>query len=291
MQGCGWLGAYIGANDFSDLEHLQQFNADWFDVDSKLVDISDPNCVTRNNRGKLQIWFPVFWLHTYALMSVPARGRQLAYCDSGEADTLVPTLDSAGTIEWIKNISSLAGLTSVQSFVKYYEGEEVGMHFTTNKTSFNGQGYSVAWIPESLAYWMILLRQWQSKYNPISRPMPWIECEKTSLNEQQRIAKGSNCFLFREFGAEEPGHFSGRLATRLAASIYHTQPSDLLLAALSGDKKTLSHYSSRYTPHSMRVSLITAYVEEFRLPLHIIMKVAGHSSVVMTMRPLREAYQ
>lgn len=272
----------IGANNFSDLGHLQKFNSDWFDVDSKLVDISDANCVTRSSRGKLQIWFPVFWLHTYALMSVPARGRQLAYCDSGEADKLIPTLDPAGTIKWIKNSSSLAGLTSAQGFVKYYEGEEVGMHFTTNKTSFNGQGYSVAWMPESLAYWMILLRQWQSKYNPVSRPMPWFECEKTSLNEQQRIAKGSNCFLFREFGGEEPGHFSGRLATRLAASIYNTQPSGLLLATLSDDENILGHYSSRYTPHSMRVSLITAYIEEFRLPLHIIMKVAGHSSVVMT---------
>lgn len=123
------------------------------------------------------------------------------------------------------------------------------MYFTSNKTSSNGSGYSVAWIPDNLAYWMILLRNWQAKYNPILRPMPWLERERTFLNEKQRIAKGSNCFLFRDFGAEEPGHFTGRLASRLSAALYYTQPADLKLAFLSKDEAVLSHYTSRYTPH------------------------------------------
>lgn len=271
------------AKDFSDLKHLQSFGADWFDIAPDKVDRSDPNCVIREYDGKCQIWFPVYWMHTYALMSVPARGRQIAYCDSGEADQLIPVITASGNIGWEANKSSLSGLTNNQSFIKSYENGEFGMYFTSNKTSSNGNGYSVAWMPEDLAYWMVLLRNWQSKYNPISRPMPWIECVRTSLNERQRMAKGANCFLFRDFGAEESGNFSGRLASRLSAALYYSQPNGLELASLSGsDKTALSHYSSRYTPHSMRVSLITAYVDEFGLPLSIIMKVAGHSSIVMT---------
>lgn len=271
------------ARFFSDLRHLQVFGSDWFDIDPEKVDRSDPNCVIREYDGRCQIWFPGYWMHTYALMSVPARGRQIAYCDSGEADKEIPVVSESGAIEWKVNKSSLAGLTNNQSFVKYYENGEVGMYFTSNKTSSNGSGYSVAWMPEDLAYWIVHFRAWQSKYNPISRPMPWIECVRTSLNEKQRLAKGANCFLFRDFGGEEAGHFSGRLASRLSAALYHSQSNDLELATLSGaDETVLSRYSSRYTPHSMRVSLITAYVEEFGLPLPIIMKVAGHSSIVMT---------
>ncbi|WP_020405135.1 gamma-mobile-trio integrase GmtZ [Hahella ganghwensis] len=271
------------AKSFSDLKHLHVFGADWFDIDSGKVDRSDPNCVVREKNGKYQIWFPGYWMHTFALMSVPARGRQIAYCDSGEADKEIAVVTESGSIEWKVNKSSLAGLTKNQSFVKYYENGEIGMYFTSNKTSSNGSGYSVAWMPEDLAYWMVQFRNWQSKYNPISRPIPWLECVRTSLNEKQRSTKGANCFLFRDYGDEEPGHFSGRLASRLSASLYHSQSNDLKLATLSGaDETVLSRYSSRYTPHSMRVSLITAYVEEFGLPLPIIMKVAGHSSIVMT---------
>ena len=270
-----------GARSFSDLAHLHRFNADWFDADPKKIDIIDPNCVVREFNGKQQIWFPAFWMHTFALMSVPARGRQIAYCDSGEADKMVPVITDSGSIDWEENPSTLAGLTKNQSFIKYCDGSELGMYFTSNKTSSNGSGYSVPWVPLDLAYWMIQLRNWQTKYNPISRPMPWLECERTSLNENQRIAKGANCFLFRNFGSEEPGHFSGRLASRLSAALYHTQPNDLHLASLLKDDTVLSQYTSRYTPHSMRVSLITAYVEEFGLPLEIIMKVSGHSSIVM----------
>lgn len=274
----------LKARNFSDLKHLQKFNADWFEIAPNKIDVNDPNCITRQRDGKWEVWFPAFWMHTYALMSVPARGKQLAYCDSGEADDIVPVISESSSIEltWETNQSSLSGQTSKQGFLKHYEGGEIGMYFTSNKTSANGQGYSVAWIPKELAYWMVQLRNWQSKYNPISRPMPWLECKRTALNENQRMAKGANCFLFRHFGGEEPGHFSSRLATRLSAALYHTQPEDLELACLLKDDTVIGHYSSRYTPHSMRVSLITAYVEEFGLPLHIIMKIAGHASIVMT---------
>jgi hypothetical protein len=176
----------------------------------------------------------------------------------------------------------LAGTTEDQGFIKRYPDDQIGMHFTSNKTSSDGLGYNVAWMPEKLAIWMIRLRKWQAKYNPISRPMPWLECVRTDLNEKQRKARGANCFLFRDFGGEECAHFAHRLKDRLAAALFYSQPPSLALAECNGSMSALSGYQSKYTPHSMRVSLITAYVMEFGLPLEVVMKIAGHSAIVMT---------
>lgn len=277
---CEWI-VPIGAKSFSDLEHLHAFDADWMDIDPSLVDANDPDCVIKQEYGRTKIWCPVSWMHTYAIASVPARGRQLAYNDSGEADYEVPEIVE-DKIVWLKNPSALAGSTKNQGFVKKYPDGHFGMHFTSNKTSSKGSGYDVAWMPEQLALWMIRLRRWQANYNPISRPMPWKECTRTDLNETLRKAKGANCFLFRDFGDEECGHFSHRLKDRLAAALFYSQPKTLVLAECRGSPSALSTYKSIYTAHSMRVSLITAYVMEFGLPLEIVMKIAGHSAIVMT---------
>ncbi|MEK5782146.1 integrase, partial [Acinetobacter baumannii] len=65
-------------------------------------------------------------------------------------------------------------------------------------------------------------------------------------------------------------------------ALFHIQPSNLMLATLEGNPATLGCYKSKYTPHSMRVSLITAYVLEMGMPIEIVMKIVGHSSVIMS---------
>ncbi|WP_372779021.1 VPA1269 family protein [Litorivivens sp.] len=271
-----------GATNFQDLRHLQIFDADWVNVDEETIDFKDPNCVIKFEHGRYKIWCPVYWMHTYALCSVPARGKQLAYNDSGEADVDIPIV-SGDKLSWTKNRGQLAGMLDKQGFIKKLNDDACGMYFTTNKTGYQGSGYSVPWIPERLAYWMIILREWQSKYNPIEEPTAWLSCRRTLLNESQLRAKGANCFLFRDYNDIEPGHFQGRLAARIAAGLYYSQPKDLKLASLVGQKEILAHYKTDYPPHSMRVSLITAYATEFGLPLDVIMKVVGHASIVMSL--------
>lgn len=274
------------AKSFSDLINLHQFDADWIVVGEDIIDVNDPDCVVRQEGGKTKIWCPIYWMHTYALVSIPARGRQIAYNDSGEGDKNIPEIEN-GKLVWRENCSILSGSTNSQGFIKHYPSDQFGMHFTTNKTSNQGRGYDVAWIPIDLAYWLIRLRRWQQKYNPIDKPLLWVYCTRTALNEMQRKAKGANCFLFRDFGEQEAGHYTGRLTQRLAAALYYSQPKGIVLAELNGKSRTLSHYSSKYTPHSMRVSLITAYVEEFGLPIEVVMKIAGHSSIVMSIYYLK----
>lgn len=269
------------AKNFKDLTHIQKFDADWVKVDKSLIDITDDDCVSRNDGKHTYLWIPTDWIHTYALSSIPLRGRQIAYNDSGEADEfLADYIDNK--ITWVKNESKIAGLTKNQSFVSQMPDGQLGMFTTTNKTKNDGAGYVIPWLPEELAYWLIKLRKWQQKYNPIDSPSLWLNCRRTNLNEPQRKAKGVNCFLFRRFRDFEPAAVSAALTPRLAAALYHIQPSNLILSTLSGNAAVLGNFKSRYTPHSMRVSLITAYVIEMGMPIEIIMKIVGHSSVVMT---------
>ncbi|MFE8070126.1 VPA1269 family protein [Marinobacteraceae bacterium S3BR75-40.1] len=270
------------ARTFQDLTHLQKFDTDWVKIPAKFVDYSDPDCVVRQQGDQYYLWCPTDWIHTFALTKVPLRGRQIAYNDSGEGDREIANLDENGSIKWVKNTCSLACSTKAQSFIKKLADGNLGMHITTNKTSNKGAGYSIPWIPDDLAYWLVRLRKWQQKYNPIAAATPWTQCIRTNLNEEQRKAKGVNCFLFRAFNDVEPKDPRAALTMRLAAALYSIQPSSLQLAELKGSPYRLSNYRSKYTPHSMRVSLITAYIMEMGMPVEIVMKVVGHSSIVMS---------
>jgi hypothetical protein len=286
------------AKTFQDLVHLQKFDADWVKVPASLVDFTDPDCIVRKQGSQYYLWSPIDWIHTYALTKVPLRGRQIAYNDSGEGDSEIADLDENGTIKWIRNTGSLAKTTKAQSFIKKLPDGNLGMYVTTNKTSNNGAGYSIPWIPVDLAYWLVRLRKWQQKYNPIAKAIPWTLCKRTNLNEVQLKAKGVNCFLFRAFNDIEPKNPSSALTMRLAAALYHIQPSSLKLSELKGNTYRLSNYKSKYTPHSMRVSLITAYIMDLGMPVEIVMKVVGHSSIVMsiyyckvTQRDIRQRFE
>ncbi|MEW8474566.1 MAG: VPA1269 family protein [Candidatus Thiodiazotropha endolucinida] len=287
-----------GTKTFQDLTHLQIFDADWVKIPAHLVDYSDPDCVVRKQGNQFYIWSPIDWVHTYALTKVPLRGRQIAYNDSGEGDSEIAELAENNSITWVKNTGALADTTKAQSFIKKLPDGNMGMYVTTNKTSNNGAGYSIPWIPEDLAYWLVRLRKWQQKYNSISEATPWTRCVRTNLNELQLKAKGVNCFLFRAFNDIEPKNPSSALTMRLAAVLYHIQPSSLKLSELKGSTYRLSNYKSKYTPHSMRVSLITAYIMELGMPVEIVMKVVGHSSIVMsiyyckvTQRDIRQRFE
>ena len=272
----------LNAKSFQDLEHLHKYDADWVKVDFSKIDPYDTDCVYKTIDNQVYIWCPMDWIHTYALTKIPLRGRQISYNDSGEGDEYIADLDSNEKIIWVKNKSPFAGMTRKQSFISRLEDDQIGIYTTTNKTNNNGNGYIIPWIPEDLAFWLVKLRKWQQKYNPINAPSSWLDCKRTNLNDLQRKAKGINCFLFRRFNDFESANTSNSLTPRLAATLYNIQPRNLKLAVLEGNPATLGNYNSKYTPHSMRVSLITAYVLEMGMPIEIVMKIVGHSSVIMS---------
>lgn len=284
---------------YSEQTHLHKFKADWYQIDSTFpLDPNDPDCVIKVEKGKTYIWLPIYWTYTYALMQLPARGRQIVYCDSGEMDSEIPIFKN-GEVKWIPNAHPKAGATKQQGMIAKTRDGDFGVHYTSNKTQLFGEGYTIPYMPTELAYWLIKLRNWQMKYNPIASPTSWRSCQRTFLNEAQRKFKGENCFLFRELDDDEPGTFGGRLSTRLAAALFLAN-NDLDLATYDGkspketsdklkDKQqiTLTKFASKYTPHAMRVSLINAYNYEFGLPIEFIAKLVGHSSIVMSIYYLK----
>lgn len=270
------------AKSFRDLKHLHQFDADWIKVERKLIDITDEDCVFKREGSDYYLWIPTDWVMTYTLTKIPLRGRQIAYNDSGEADKYIADLDESGKVVWRINTLAFAGMTDNQAFISKMPDNQIGIFTTTNKTKNDGKGYTIPWMPEDLAYWLVRLRKWQQKYNPIVKPTAWTECVRTSFNESQLIEKGINCFLFRRFDDFEPANTTNALTFRLAAALYHIQPKSLTLAELRGSPSSISAYESVFTPHSMRVSLITAYIMEMGMPIEVVMKIVGHSSVIMS---------
>lgn len=286
----------LSSLNYSDLTHLHKFDADWYELSPETqVDESDPDCVIAYRNGKNYIFVPMAWTYTYALLQLPARGIQVVFSDSGEGDDELLVLEE-GKFQWISNPSLTKGLTKEQSFIKKYEDGEFGVHYTSNKTDFSGKGYSAPFMPEELAYWIIKLRRWQKKYNFQPKPMPWIELPNSNLNEKQLREKGSNFFLFRDYGLSYPRSFQGRIASRLAASLFYSCADSEKLATYDGrtyqelrrdevalfNLSNLNKFESKFTAHSTRASLITAYVNEFRIPIEVIQKLVGHSSILMT---------
>jgi hypothetical protein len=288
----------IEAKNFNDLTHLHDVTTkDWFEVDPSLIDESDPDCVYRiakvekNIDGRrtlkevTQIWSPVRFLATYSLLNIPARGQQLLWCDSGEADNRVPNIVN-GEVKFSANTSTLvqssARKKKAQGFIKEYPANEIGLRFTTNKTSRTEGGYSIPWCPDGYDYWMIKLRNWQSKYNPLSDLTKWVDIPlRQTIGDKILKIRGSNCFLFRQMNSSFP-YLPSIFTSCIPYVLHQIETSDNPLTIMISKKDGLLSYSTIYTPHSMRVSLITAFVVDAKVPVHIVQKLVGHARLVMT---------
>ncbi|HKM38050.1 MAG TPA: VPA1269 family protein [Thiopseudomonas sp.] len=286
-----------GSNFFSDLAALHPFLQDsWFAVDPSTVDPNDPDCVWRehtvvskdnnvsNNKKVIQIWSPVKLIALYTLFMLPLRGQQICWLDSGEADVEIPISDGLH-IKWVKNPLVLGKYQRRQGFVKKYNNDQLGMYVTTNKTSAVPGGYSVPFMPEDLAYWIIRLRDWQTKYNPVDAPTPWTQINLRQLiNKNVLKARGSQTFLFRDPCGKDKTRRSPIYTTEAFSS---SLPALLAAIQKPGEELAVVHkkygFSSPFTPHSLRTSIITAYVIDGGAPVNVVMKLVGHHSLVMTL--------
>lgn len=205
---------------------------DWFEVDPKLIDKNDPDCVWRKRTANIynngykkglggpyrlgtreiyEIWSPVRSMAVYVKLELPLRTFQVRMLDSGEADTWTYQNGS-----WKLNDGPLAQ-GSIRNpvergvFRRITDPETgqimTGLFINTNKTADiqrpeKEKGYIVPWEHKTLLYWLEKLRNWQARYNPISSPMPWTELHHKHLGESKSEVvlkdKGSSCFLFRD---------------------------------------------------------------------------------------------
>ena len=178
------------------------------------------------------------------------------------------------------------------------------IYINTNKTADinkneQEKGYILEWHHEEALYWLEKLRNWQEKYNAILKPTPWSSLKSTDFRHERPHdaileERGECCFLFRNpavrrsRGKHYPIDYGAidrcwrsllvELEKILEAS-GETLPGGNKIRFLSNGKPRNAYY----TLHSLRVSLVTLYVLEGNVPLPVMMKVVGHSRLLMTL--------
>ncbi|MFL9886239.1 VPA1269 family protein [Paraburkholderia agricolaris] len=308
----GALGSKIG--------NMGASAPDWFEVTEDQIDRDDPDCVwrvrklSRNYRGGqvLQMWSPVRWVALLVKLILPLRTSQVRVLDSGEADTWRYTAGS-----WELNRNGMAqgsesrplqqGVFRRDDDRVTHESALTVLYINTNKTadiSKSGpeKGYLLPWTHggathQNVFYWLEKLRNWQEKYNPVTRRTSWVELDRRHImvkTDFQLARYPDACFLFRlpEYPTALTRHFplqdqalnvcwfyllkafESRLAGR--AETQHNGAPIRLLPPES-KKRTL------FPLHSLRVSLITALALDGQVPFPVLQKLVGHSRLIMTL--------
>ncbi|NMM82680.1 integrase [Acidovorax sp. SRB_14] len=316
----GALGVEIGQRGYGA--------PDWFEVAEAQIDRSDPDCVWRvrkvspNYRGGqvLEIWSPGRWVALLVKLILPLRTFQVRMLDSGEADTW---RYAAGA--WTLNPSRLAQGSERRPLQQgvfrrsdpLADGEAIPavLYINTNKTAdiakFGPEkGYVLPWssggpVHQDVFYWLEKLRNWQEKYNPVSRRTAWTALDGRHIpakSEVQLTGYPDACFLFRLPEAREGERhlpltgdvvlkpwfclleaFELRLTDRgethcNGAPIRFIPPPEV-----RAKSKQIGYVVTLFPLHSLRVSLITALALEGQVPFPVLQKLVGHSRLLMTL--------
>jgi hypothetical protein len=223
------------------------------------------------------MWSPVRWVAELLRLNVPLRTYDVRMLDSGEADTWRFEWLPNGEGKWRRNENSLTGGTTRRPRELGVLRRNAILRINTNKTSDAHanratQGYTIpsaanSGLHSNVVYWIAKLRDWQEKYNPISRRTPWTELEgHQGKCSKQAAGHSDRCFLFR---MPENGEARARLPISNAVLDHtwhavlqalekrlaergetHADRSTIQLVLSGRDRRTL------FPPHSLRVSLM-----------------------------------
>ena len=279
--------------------------------------MNDPDCVWRRKKTKpkgkpakvtTQMWSPVRTMVLFIKLHLPLRTYQVRMLDSGEADTW-----SYKNNSWVKNEGRLTNASSSKLYEKgvfkriydqYSAIYTAGLFINTNKTSDTevDSGYVIPWNNQEVLYWLEKLRNWQVKYNPIEGPTHCKKLSKkhlgTTKSELQLNAMGNICFLFRDptaLGEDKSKPIDPDSLKRLWYSLLlelenrlfnegdTLEDGEKLKLVVDYGKEKAKGSATYFPPHSLRVSLITAYSIDSNVPLPVISKLlAGHTRLIST---------
>jgi hypothetical protein len=182
---------------------------------------------------------------------------------------------------------------------------DAGLFINTNKTADinkaeNDKGYVIPWAHPTVLYWLVKLRDWQAKYNPVSAPVAWTELTsqhfgRTPPHPGVLAQRGTACFLFRDPCANSPD----LPVLSSAVELLWCRLLQRLQAVCAAGGETYdngepmvfvepSKNSGPGTPafplHALRVSLISYLILDMGLDPVIVSKlIAGHSTIIMTL--------
>ncbi|QTQ35823.1 gamma-mobile-trio integrase GmtZ [Aromatoleum petrolei] len=306
------LGAEIGQRGHSA--------PDWFEVTEEQIDGKDPDCVWRerplSTGTRLEMWSPVRWVALLVKLILPLRTFQVRMLDSGEADTWRYAGGS-----WTLNPSRLAQGSERRPLQQgvfrrtnpLADGEAVStvLYINTNKTadiakSGAEKGYVLPWafggpVHQDGCYWLEKLRNWQAKYNPVSRRTAWTELDARHVqakSEVQLAGYPDTCFLFRLPEARDGGYHlpvTRNMPDRLWFSLLEALEQRLadrgethrngtpIRFLPQPEERATNSWATLFPLHSVRVSLITALALEGQVPFPVLQKLVGHSRLLMTL--------
>lgn len=311
-----WTWAQVAINS-------ERTGGDWFVVDPQRVDRSDLDCVWREREtsqyereGKgypatvTELWSPVRAVALYLKLELPLRLMQVRLLDSGEADTYRYERDSSGDGRFLVNTGPCATGSAKRPYMRgvFHRAQgatDAGLFINTNKTADinkaeNEKGYVIPWAHPDVLYWLVKLRDWQVKYNPVSSPVAWTDLESKHFGDTPPhpgvlAQRGTACFLFRDPCAERPNlpvlsakaeRLWARLLERLqavcAARGETYENGEPIAFVEPGSKSEIS--KPKFPLHALRVSLISYLILDAGLDPVIVSKlIAGHSTIIMTL--------
>jgi hypothetical protein len=292
---------------------------DWFAVTEDQIDRNDPDCVWRERQirkgTRLEMWSPVRWVALLVKLILPLRTFQVRMLDSGEADTW---RYAKGT--WTLNTSRLAEGSERRPLQQgvfrrsapLTDGEAIAavLYSNTNKTadiavSGPEKGYVLPWVSggpvhQDVFYWLEKLRDWQAKYNLVSRRTSWTELDGRHIKAKSGVQLAGypdTCFLFRlpealvserHLPLSDRTMFSAwfRLLEALELRLAdrgETHRNGTPIRFLPPPEEQNGGLTTLFPLHSLRVSLITALALEGKVPFPILQKLVGHSRLLMTL--------
>lgn len=235
------------------------------------------------------------------LFSLPLRGLQARYLDSGEFDEFL--VDASGNQTRNTNPEALKGRQiGFCQMMSTALGEHAfpGFRISTNKSSVKKapgieEPYDIPWHKKDLLEKMCALRDWQSKFNPADRLVK--RCQLPNDNTPDSELATEFVFLFRDAGRQKTTKKFADVKT--LAPLASDKVVDLFLLLLreiqdriqSEEQREIQlveidekeKLSSNFTIHALRASLITHFIEA-GLPVHIVSEfVAGHANLIMTL--------
>lgn len=307
----------IQGPSFTDWKFAQSLNGketlsgekesrEWFEVTPDRIDSSDPDCVSRvrtraDGSSVTEMWSPVRIATLLLKLQTTARLGQIRMLDSGEADYKRYT---NGKFE--VNDGPLVTCNSKhqrqQGAIREGEAGTATLYFNTNKTQDinkigEEKGQECPWPHlddfRDDPYWLITkLSRWQSKYNPIAKPVKWADVPSTRRlrGKSDRVCAThvDTCFLFRT--PEDPGQESFPVAYSACFKTWQNlmeayeellidegvTHSDGSRIELTKDRRAL------ITPHGLRTSLITHLILDAGMPIEMMVRIVGHTSFLMT---------
>jgi hypothetical protein len=274
----------------------------------KSFDIQDWVNVFDRDQGQLvRTWWPGTSVCLLVLLELPLRTHQARWLDSGELDQFVV---DAKALKHESNSSEFAIKGRRQGCIRIIhdtlrQETWLGLFVNTNKTAlFDGKspvGYEVPYLPPALSERLIGLREWGQRYlPPLSEPIEYNSKREMlrpddpdAVDRAQKVPMVAPLFRHPTVhrGMKEPVTRQ-KLVAAYTRVLVETEKRvkkkygvDISLTEIAEN----GELRWKYDLHTLRVSGISAMIEN-GVPLEVVSQfVAGHASLVMTLWYLKNS--